>query len=84
MKRQFRDYHEKLLQDLQDPELVTVYLNEALTDENPRVFLLALKNVCTAQAITDLAKKNKPQNPPLSSRRVWRAISRSLITSFLP
>ncbi len=27
MKRQFRDYQEKLLEDLQDPELATAYLN---------------------------------------------------------
>ena len=44
MKRQFRDYQEKLIQDLQDPELANAYLNEALKDEDPRVLLLALKN----------------------------------------
>jgi DNA-binding phage protein len=49
MKRQFRDYQEKLLQDLQDPELATTYLNGALADEDPRVFLLALKSVCEAR-----------------------------------
>ena len=49
MKREFRDYQEKLLQDLQDPELASAYLNEALKDEDPRIFLLALKNVCEAQ-----------------------------------
>jgi DNA-binding phage protein len=49
MKRKFRDYQEKLIQDLQDPELATAYLNVALTDEDPPVFLLALKNVCEAQ-----------------------------------
>ncbi len=45
IKRQFRNYQEKLLQDLQDPELASLYLSEALKDEDPRVFLLALKNV---------------------------------------
>ena len=45
IKRQFRDYQEKLLQDLQDPELAGLYLSEALKDEDPRVFSLALKNV---------------------------------------
>jgi DNA-binding phage protein len=48
MKRQFRDYQKKLLEDLQDPELATAYLNEALSDPDPRIFLLALKNVCKA------------------------------------
>jgi DNA-binding phage protein len=61
MKRTFRDYQEKLLEDLQDPELATAYLNVALTDEDPRVFLLALKNVCEAQGkeMTTLAKKTE-------------------------
>jgi len=49
MKREFRDYQEKLIQDLQDSEEASLYLNEALKDEDPRVFLLALKNVCEAQ-----------------------------------
>lgn len=43
MKRVFRDYQKKLLQDLQDPELSNAYLNEALFDEDPRIFLLALR-----------------------------------------
>ena len=43
IKRKFRDYQEKLIQDLQDPEEASLYLSEALKDEDPRVFLLALK-----------------------------------------
>jgi probable addiction module antidote protein len=72
MKREFRDYHEKLLQDLQDPELATAYLNEALTDEDPRIFLLALKNICEARGeeMTDLAKKTK-----LSRENLYRILS---------
>ncbi len=38
MKRKLRDYQEKLLQDLQDPELASAYLNVSLMDEDPRVF----------------------------------------------
>lgn len=49
MKRKFRDYQEKLLEDLQDSELVHYYLNEALADEDSRMFLLALKNVHKSQ-----------------------------------
>lgn len=49
MKRKLRNYQEKLLEDLRDPELAIHYLNEALADEDPRVFLLALKNVQEAQ-----------------------------------
>ncbi|MCK4517569.1 hypothetical protein KAT92_02250 [Candidatus Babeliales bacterium] len=46
--RKFRDYQEKLMEDLQDYDLASAYLNEALLDEDPRVFLLALKNVLAA------------------------------------
>lgn len=58
-KRKFRTHQEKLLQDLQDPKLAIAYLNVSLTDEDPRIFLLALKNVCVAQGLdmTELAKK---------------------------
>ncbi len=58
-KRTFRTYEEKLMEDLQDSELAIAYLNEALMDEDPRVFLLALKDVCAAQDIdmAELAKK---------------------------
>ncbi len=51
MKRKFRDYQEKLIKDLQDPEKAQAYLNETLIDEDPRVFLLALKNVHEAQGM---------------------------------
>jgi len=57
MKRQFRDYQEKLIQSLQDPELASAYLNEALRDEDPRVFLLALKNVCEAMDLQQIKSK---------------------------
>lgn len=72
MKREFRDYREKLLQDLQDSELATAYLNEALTDEDPRVFLLALKSVCEARGeeMTSLAKKTK-----VSRENLYRILS---------
>jgi probable addiction module antidote protein len=73
MKREFRDYQEKLIQDLQDPEEASLYLNEALKDEDPRVFLLALKNVCEAQgeAMTDLARQTK-----ISRENLYRILSK--------
>ena len=45
MNKRFIDYQEQLLQELQDPKEATAYLYAALMDEDPRVFLLALKNV---------------------------------------
>lgn len=73
MKREFRNYHDKLIQDLQDPELASMYLNEALKDENPHIFLLALKNVCQAQgeAMTALARQTK-----ISRENLYRILSK--------
>lgn len=73
MTRKFRDYQEKLLQDLQDPELAIAYLNVALQDEDPRIFLLALKNVYEAQGeeMTNLAKKTS-----ISRENIYRILSK--------
>jgi len=81
--RKFKDYHESLIQDLQDPEEALAYLNAALIDEDPRIFLLALKHVLEAQggSFSELAKKtqlnrenlyrmfSKKGNPKLTSLR---------------
>lgn len=71
-KRIFRDYQEKLIQDLQDSNLASAYLNEALKDEDPRIFLLALKNVYEAQgkAMTTVARQTK-----LSRENLYRILS---------
>lgn len=50
-KRIFRDYQEKLIEDLQNPEMASAYLNAALEDEDPRIFLVALKNVHEALGV---------------------------------
>lgn len=73
MKRRFRNYQEKLLEDLQNPELAKAYLNVALMDEDPRVFLLALKDVYEAQggAMTDLAEKTN-----ISRENLYRILSK--------
>lgn len=73
MKRKFRDYQEKLLEDLQDLEFASAYLNEALRDEDPRIFLMALKDVHEAQGgeMTELAKKTD-----LSRENLYRILSK--------
>ncbi len=60
-KKRFEDYQEWLISRLQNEEYAMAYLNEALQDEDPRLFLLALKNVIEAQKIAKakLAKKSK-------------------------
>ncbi len=73
MKRKFRDYQEKLLEDLQDPKLANAYLNVALSDEDPRIFLLALKNVCEAQG-TEMTKLAQKSN--ISRENLYRILSK--------
>lgn len=59
MSKKLLNYHEELINDLQDPKETQAYLNETLIDENPAVFFLAVKNVLEAQGknISSLAKE---------------------------
>lgn len=59
-QKRFIDYQEQLLKQLRDEEFASGYLNEALNDEDPRVFLLALKNVIAAQEenMSSIAKES--------------------------
>ena len=44
-----RNYKAHLLEQLQDSEEAAAYLNAALQDEDPHVFLLALRDIAEAQ-----------------------------------
>lgn len=72
-KKKFIDYQEELLQSLQDPKEARAYLNAALDDDDPRVFLLALKNVLEAQdgTMATLAKKSQ-----LNRESLYRMLSK--------
>jgi DNA-binding phage protein len=50
-KVRHRDFEDFLNEKLQDSELALEYLNEALMDEDPRIFLVALKDVLVAQVL---------------------------------
>ena len=83
-KKRLMDYQERLLEDLQDPIEAQAYLNAALLDEDPRIFLLALKNVIEAQdkGMSDLAKKTK-----LNRENLYRMLSKKgnpKISSIIP
>ena len=45
-----RSYKDDLLKSLTDPEEAREYLNAALEDENPEVFLLALRDIVEANS----------------------------------
>jgi probable addiction module antidote protein len=52
-----RSYKEDLLKALTNPEEAREYLNAALEDENPEVFLLALRDVVEANStMSELAR----------------------------
>ena len=50
--KKLADYQEYLLEELKNEKFAAAYLNEALKDEDPRIFLIALKNVIDAKKIT--------------------------------
>ena len=49
--KKLTNYEKNLLEALKDHDEALAYLNEALQDEDPRILLIALKNVLTAQNI---------------------------------
>jgi len=75
-KRKFRDYQEKFIQDLQDPDMAIMYLNEALLDKDSRIFLLALKNIYEAQGeeMTMLARKKDLISSEESTNKIAKKI----------
>ena len=54
-----RSYKEHLLEALQDPEEAAAYINAALEDDDPHMFLMALRDVAEAQGgMTRLAERS--------------------------
>ena len=72
MKKQTKDYKEDLHERLQDQEYAAAYLNAALMDEDPKVFLIALKDVTDArgEGVAELAKKTH-----LNRESLYRTLS---------
>jgi|SRR5579872_3442458 len=72
IKNRHKDFHEHLLEILQDPEEAAGYLNAALEDEDPRVFLLALRDVLEARlgGLSTAAKKSR-----LNRESLYRMLS---------
>jgi len=73
MNKRLLDYQEELLKRLQNPREARAYLNAALDDDDPRIFLLALKNVLEAQgdSMSMLAKKSQ-----LNRESLYRMLSK--------
>ena len=93
MTKKSRSYRDDLLKSLTDPDEAKEYLNAALEDENPEVFLLALRDIVDANtSMSQLAQatnRNRESlyktlsekgNPQLSSiRSILRNLGFKLI-----
>jgi probable addiction module antidote protein len=52
-------YDDFLFETLKDPKFAEGYLKAALEDEDPRVFLQALRNVAQSRGIAKVASRSK-------------------------
>lgn len=68
-----KSYQEELIESLKDPIEAAAYLNAALEDEDPEVFLLALRDVVEGRGggMTRLAEKTK-----LNRESLYRMLSK--------
>lgn len=66
-----KEYQPNLIQSLKDPREAEGYLNAALEEDDPELFLLALRNVAEAQGgVAQLAEKTK-----LNRESLYRMLS---------
>jgi len=66
-------YRDALIESLRDPEQAAHYLNACLEDEDPRVFLMALRDVADAHGgIRTLSSRAQ-----LNRESLYRMLSRS-------
>jgi len=66
-----RSYHDSLTESLKDPKEAEAYLNASLEENDPELFLLALRNVAEAQGgLSKFAKKAK-----LNRESLYRMLS---------
>lgn len=68
-----KKYKEHLLKSLEDPNEAAAYLDACLEDDDPRVFLLSLKDVAKARGgVGQLSKKSS-----LNRQSLYRSLSRT-------
>lgn len=67
-----KNYKEHLIKSLQNPKEAAAYLDACLADDDPHVFLLALKDVAEARGgMSQLSKKSS-----LNRQSLYRSLSR--------
>ncbi len=66
-----KNYKDHLLDQLQDPSEAAAYLNAALHDDDPHIFLLALRDIAEAKGgVGKLAKQSE-----LNRESLYRTLS---------
>ncbi len=63
-------YENNLKEDLRDPSEAAEYLNAALDDGSPELFLMALKDVANAKGISEIARETR-----LNRENLYRILS---------
>lgn len=87
--RPYTDYDKSLLKSLQDPVEAAAYLNAALEENDPALFLAAYYDVARAhgmKALADKAKVHRVSLKKMLSRRgnpEWKSLFRVLTASKL-
>lgn|SRR3989338_318462 len=71
MKKKTKNYQKELLEDLKNSEEAAEYLNAALEDGSPEVFLLAIRNVVEARG----GMKNLATQTELNRENLYRMLS---------
>lgn len=71
--KNYRDFQELVLEQLQDPEFAVAYLKAALADEDERIFLVAIRNVWEARGgnMANLAEETH-----LNKQNLYRMLSK--------
>ena len=65
-----KSYQKDLIKSLKDPREAVEYINVALEEDMPEVFLMALRNVAEAYGFTKLARKTH-----LNRENLYRMLS---------
>ena len=85
----YKDYDKHLLKSLKDPVEAAAYLNAALEESDPAIFLMAYYNVARAHGIkkiSDQAKIHRVSLNKMLSKRgnpEWKSLLRVLSASKL-
>src|SRR3990172_1522799 len=71
MPKRTSSYHDRLLEDLRDPQEAANYINAAIEDGSPEMLLLALRHVAEAHKMSRVAK-----SAGVAREAIYRILSR--------